>query len=232
VLDEADEMLSLGFIEEVTDILKRLPKERQGLFLSATISPRITMLANQYLQSPKTIVVESDSGSAPEIEHLYVSVGPELTAKVKALAAILDTRAPRSCIVFCNTKSDTEFVEVYLKRRGYDALRLNSDLAQKDRNRVMDLLRDDKLKVLIATDIAARGIDISQIDLVIQYSLHDQPETYVHRSGRTGRAGRHGCAISLIGPVDGSNFHLLKKAVDFEIREYVPESPAATQPER
>ena len=227
VLDEADEMLSLGFIEEVTEILTKLPAERQGMFISATISPRVTMLAQRYLKDPLSIAVESETGSAPDIEHLYCQVGPELTAKVKALTAILDQRKPRSCIVFCNTKSDTEFVEVFLRRRNYDALRLNSDLVQKERDRIMNLLRNDDLKVLIATDIAARGIDISQIDLVVNYSIHDQPETYVHRTGRTGRAGRSGCAICLIGPSDGSAFHLLKKAVDFEIREMQVATPEA-----
>jgi ATP-dependent RNA helicase DeaD len=228
VLDEADEMLSLGFIEEVTEILSKLPVERQGMFISATISPRVTMLAQRYLKNPLSIAVESETGSAPDIEHLYCQVGPELTAKVKALTAILDQRKPRSCIVFCNTKSDTEFVEVFLRRRNYDALRLNSDLVQKERDRIMNLLRNDDLKVLIATDIAARGIDISQIDLVVNYSIHDQPETYVHRTGRTGRAGRSGCAICLIGPSDGSAFHLLKKAVDFEIREMQVATPETT----
>lgn len=230
VLDEADEMLSLGFIEEVTTILSKLPVEKQGLFLSATISPRVSMLARRFLRNPTTITVETDSSSAPDIEHLYCEVDSSLTAKVKALASILDARNPRSAIVFCNTKSDTEFIEVFLRRRGYDALRINSDLPQKERDRIMGLVRSGNLKVLIATDVAARGIDISQIDLVINYSIHDQTETYVHRTGRTGRAGRSGCAISIIGPQDGSAFHLLKKAIDFPINEYMipTESEIAT----
>lgn len=220
VLDEADEMLSLGFIEEVTTILSKLPAERQGLFLSATLSPRVTMLARRFLKNPATVVVETETGSAPEIEHLYCEVDSSLTAKVKALATILDVREPRSAIVFCNTKSDTEFIEVFLRRRGYDALRINSDLVQSERDRIMGLVRAGNLKVLIATDVAARGIDISQIDLVVNYSIHDQHETYVHRTGRTGRAGRKGSAVSIIGPQDGSAFHLLKKAIDFEIKEF------------
>jgi len=219
VLDEADEMLSMGFVEEVRTILSKLPKPRQGLFFSATITPRVQMLTKSFLKDPKTIVIETDTESAPEIEHLYCNIESGITAKAIALCNIIDVHKPDSAIVFCNTKSDTELVEVYLQRRGFDARRINSDLSQKERDSIMTALRTGELRFLIATDVAARGIDIKQLDLVINYSIHDQPETYVHRTGRTGRAGRKGRALSLVGPQDFSAFYSLRKTLSVEMKE-------------
>lgn len=219
VLDEADEMLSMGFLEDVRSILSRLPDKRQGLFVSATITPRVQMLAQSFLRKPKTIVVRSKTESAPDITHLFCEVGTGVTDKALALCDLIETQRPTTTIIFCNTKSDTELVEVLLRRRGYDARRINSDLSQQQRDKIMNSVRAGELKILIATDIAARGLDIDHIDLVIHYSLHDQHETYVHRSGRTGRAGRIGTAISLIGAQDFTSFHALKKAVSIEFKK-------------
>lgn len=226
VLDEADEMLSMGFLEEVRTILSRLPDKRQGLFISATITPRVSMLARSFLTRPKNIVIASDSGTAPEIEHLYCECEGGLTGKVTALCDLIETQRPRSAVVFCNTKSDTETVEVFLRRRGFDARRINSDLTQKQRDQIMQKIRAGDLQILIATDVAARGIDIEQIDLVVNYVIHSQPEVYVHRTGRTGRAGRSGRAICLVGPQDGAAFHLLRKSlsnIEFKKLELPPE---------
>lgn len=219
VLDEADEMLSMGFVEEVRAILSRLPSRRQGLFYSATITPRVKMLTESFLRDPNTIIVESQGNNILEITHCYCPVDGELTAKARALCSIIESECPKSAIVFCNTKSDTELVEVFLRRRGYDASRINSDLSQKDRVAVMNKIHSGNLRILIATDVAARGIDIEKLDLVINYSIHEQPEIYVHRTGRTGRAGRSGRAISLVGPQDFSAFRDLRRAFDLKMQE-------------
>ena len=219
VLDEADEMLSMGFLEDVRTILSRLPDRRQGMFVSATITPRVDMLANSFLTRPESIVIETPEEDLPPIEHLFCEVGGDLMAKPSTLCDIIETYHPRSAIVFCNTKSDTTLVEALLRRRGFDARRINSDLSQAQRDRIMKKIRKQELQVLVATDIAARGLDIEQIDLVVNFSIHEQPESYVHRTGRTGRAGRKGRAISLVGPRDFGHFHhlnLMLSNIDFQ----------------
>jgi ATP-dependent RNA helicase DeaD len=219
VLDEADEMLSMGFIEEVRSILSRLPASRQGLFFSATITPRVLSLASSFLKSPKTIEIEKKPESAPDIAHLFYRVDGALTAKADALAQYLDTHKPYSTIVFCNTKSDTELVEILLRKRGFAPRRINSDLSQKERDRTMADFRSGECRLLIATDVAARGIDISDVELVVNYSVHDTVETYVHRTGRTGRAGKSGTALSLVGPQDFTTFHGLSKSLSGQLEE-------------
>jgi ATP-dependent RNA helicase DeaD len=177
------------------------------------------MLAQSFLKKPLTLTIKGAEQSPQAIEHLYCEVGGGITEKAVALCDLIETERPQSVIIFCNTKSDTELVEVYLRRRGFDARRLNSDLSQSQREKIMTALRSGDLKILIATDIAARGIDIELIDLVVNYSLHDQHETYVHRTGRTGRAGRSGKAISLIGPQDFTAFVNLKRNVPMELKK-------------
>jgi len=216
VLDEADEMLSMGFLEDVRTILARLPDKRQGLFLSATITPRVQMLSQSFLTRPKTLVIETDSSDVPDIEHLYCQVGGEMTAKASVLCDLVETLRPRSAIIFCNTRSDTELVEAFLRRRGFDACRINSDLSQNHREAIMKRIREGRLQLLVATDVAARGIDIEQLDIVFNYAIHDQHETYVHRTGRTGRAGRSGKAISIVGPHDFVTFYALSKKMTIE----------------
>jgi len=215
-LDEADEMLSMGFLEDVRAILTRLPDKRQGIFVSATITPRVDMLANSFLNKPEKVILEVSEDLKPKIDHIFSEVGSDLMAKPRALCDIIETRRPSSAIIFCNTKSDTALVEALLRRRGFDARRLNSDLTQSQRQKVMKKIKEGELQFLIATDIAARGIDIEEMELVINYTIHDQPETYVHRTGRTGRAGRQGSAISLIGPRDFGSFHFIKKVLDLD----------------
>lgn len=216
VLDEADEMLSLGFLEDVRSILSRLPDQRQGLFVSATITPRVEMLASSFLTKAQFLAVAAEESAPSSIEHYYCEVDSDIMAKPTALCDIIETQRPRSAIIFCNTKSDTQLVEVLLRRRGFDARQINSDLTQAQRNRVMKKIRAGELQFLVATDIAARGLDISQIELVVNYSIHEQAEVYVHRTGRTGRAGRHGRAISLVGPRDFGFFHYLTKVLEIK----------------
>lgn len=219
VLDEADEMLSTGFLEDIRIILSRLPDQRQGMFVSATITPRVEMLANSFLEKPAHIAVDSPGEEMPPIEHLFAEVGGDLMAKPNALCDIIETFRPSSAIVFCNTKSDTQLVEALLRRRGFEARRLNSDLSQKQRERVMKKIRNKELPILVATDIAARGIDIEALDMVINFAIHETPEIYVHRTGRTGRAGRSGTAVSLVGPRDFGAFHFLKKVINADLKK-------------
>ena len=174
------------------------------------------MLAHSFLSKPARLVAGHEE---PTVEHLYCEVGADLLAKTVALCDLVETLRPRSAIIFCNTKSDTQLVEALLRRRGFDARRINSDLNQRQRNRIMKLIRDQELQLLVATDVAARGIDIEQLDLVVNYTVHDQPESYVHRTGRTGRAGRSGRAISLIGPRDFGAFHHLTKVLPIKFEK-------------
>jgi ATP-dependent RNA helicase DeaD len=226
VLDEADEMLSMDFLEDIKFILSRLPKVRQGLFISATITPRVESLANTFLTNYERVVIETPLDQLPSIEHRYYDIDGDVASKATALCDLLETSDVRSAIIFCNTRSDTELVEVFLRRRGFDARRINSDLSQKQRDQVMKKIRAGELRFLVGTDIAARGIDIDLIDAVINYTLPDQPEVYVHRTGRTGRAGRTGIAMSLVGPGDFSAFRQLQKetAVDLQQTELPSES--------
>jgi ATP-dependent RNA helicase DeaD len=224
-LDEADEMLSMGFVEEVRAILSRLPKERQGLFFSATITPRVDQLAHSFLTTPERILCEVREETKPQIDHIFTRVDGSLTGKATALAAFLEELKPTSAIVFCNTKSDTELVEILLRKRGIESSRISSDLSQKERERTMNQFRSGELKFLIATDVAARGIDIKDLDLVVNYAIHETTETYVHRTGRTGRAGRSGTALSLVGPMDFAAFHSLCKSLPHQLREVPVPAP-------
>lgn len=223
VLDEADEMLSMGFIDDIKAIGSLLPKQRQGLFFSATISNGVKGLAYQFLNDAKEIHIERSADLIPKITHSFIRVDGGVASKLHAVHAILQLHKVDSAIVFCNTKSDTELVEVFLKRRGLDAMKINSDLSQKDRDAVLNKLRNGELKFLIATDVAARGIDIKGLDMVINYSIHNEVETYVHRTGRTGRAGEEGRAISLVGPQDFGAFHTVNRQLKLDMEQvYLP----------
>ena len=219
VLDEADEMFSMGFYEDVEEIIKYVPEPAQGLFVSATISPRVKMLAQKFLKKPQFLEAESEDDDAPPIDHYFCNVGGGVSDKPSSLCDLIEHIQPASAIIFCNTKSETELVEVFLRRRGFDARRINSDLNQNQRTRVMDKIKTKELRFLVATDIAARGIDIKQIELVVNFSLHDQAETYVHRTGRTGRAGNKGSAISLVSPHDFMAFKMIKRDLPTEFKE-------------
>ena len=211
VVDEADEMFSMDFIEDVRAILSRLPRQRQGIFASATITPRVEALANSFLTRPEKVIISSPGEDLPEIEHTYYDVSGDVAAKTSALCDLIETLYPRSAIIFCNTRSDTELVEAVLRRRGFDARRINSDLNQRQRDYIMSKIKGGELRFLVGTDVAARGIDIAELDMVVNYALPEQPELYVHRTGRTGRAGRSGRAVSLVGPQDFAAFVSLKR---------------------
>jgi ATP-dependent RNA helicase DeaD len=223
VLDEADEMLSMGFARELNAILELLPKNRQGLFFSATLPPDIDRLARTHLREPEVITLSSDQVGALEIEHyVYVTRDGD---KIGQLVRILEVEDPESAIIFCNTRDETQRVAETLKTRGFDADWLNGDLPQNDRERVMSATREGRLRFLVATDVAARGIDISHLTHVINYDFPETAEQYVHRTGRTGRAGRTGTAIALVGPKDIGNLYILR--LTFKIRPVERQLPSA-----
>jgi ATP-dependent RNA helicase DeaD len=222
VLDEADEMLSMGFARELNAILEALPKNRQGLFFSATLPPDIERLAQNHLRAPEVITLSSDQVGALEIAHyLYVMQGGD---KIGQLVRILEVEDPESAIIFCNTRDETQRVAEALKVRGFDADWLNGDLPQTDRERVMNATKEGRLRFLVATDVAARGIDISHLTHVINHDFPETAEQYVHRTGRTGRAGRTGTAIAIVGPKDIGNVYLLR--LTYKIRPIEKQLPS------
>ncbi len=224
VLDEADEMLSMGFAKELHAIVETLPKERQGLYFSATIPPDIERMATTHLRDPEFVTLSSDQVGAQEITH-YVYFAT--TDKRGDLVRVIEVEDPESAVVFCNTKDETERVAEVLQSRGYDAEWLNGDLPQSDRERVMQKTREGKLRFLVATDVAARGIDISHLTHVINADFPESAEQYVHRTGRTGRAGRTGTAISMVGPKDIGSLYILR--LTYKIRPIEKRVPSATE---
>ncbi len=207
VLDEADEMLSMGFLQEVSAIIERLPESRQTMLFSATVDEAVRRLADRYLSDPVLVSLSGDAVGARSISHFaYLVPG---TGKQRDLLKILEVEDPESAIVFCNTKVETERLASFLQEQGYTARFLSGDLPQSERERVLAATRQGALRYLVATDVAARGIDISHLTHVVNYDFPESAEQYVHRTGRTGRAGRTGTAISLITPKDlGALYYL------------------------
>ena len=208
VLDEADEMLSMGFLEEITEIIKKCPVDRQTVLFSATIPEDIERIGSRYMRTPEKIQLSSGNIGVHTITHAYYMVSG--MARTKDLHKVLDAERPDSAVIFCNTRDDTNVVAEYLRKHGFDAEAISSDLSQADRERVMTRSKQKTLKYLVATDIAARGIDISDLSHVINYTFPESAEVYVHRTGRTGRAGKSGTAISLVSPRELGNFYMLK----------------------
>jgi ATP-dependent RNA helicase DeaD len=227
VLDECDEMLSMGFQEEIEDILRYLPprEDRQTMLFSATIPEGIERIARRHMRDPAKISLSVDGIGVSEISHYYYMVSG--LARTRDLLKVLKAERPESAIIFCNTREDTNTVAKYLVRHGYDAEAISSDLTQRDRERVMKRTRDKNLHYLVATDIAARGIDISDLSHVINFTFPESPEVYVHRTGRTGRAGKTGVAVSLIGPREIGAFYYLK--LIYKIRPEERELPSAEE---
>ncbi len=197
VFDEADRLLSMGFYPDMRELQQYLPQRRlNSSMFSATFPPRVMSLARQFLVEPDFLGLSRDQVHVAETEHSYYVV-PDMD-KDRSLVRIIETENPDSAIIFCNTKNRVHYVSVVLQRFGYDADELSADLTQKARDRVLDRVRRGKLRFLVATDVAARGIDIIELSHVIQYEPPEDPEIYIHRAGRTGRAGASGVAISLV----------------------------------
>jgi ATP-dependent RNA helicase DeaD len=198
VLDEADEMLNMGFVEDIETILKSSPKNRRTVLFSATMPPHIERLAKNYMNDYEVIAAAKDNLSKANIQQIYFEV-PQ-SDKFEALFRIIDVEESFYGLVFCRTKVDADEISHKLTNRGCRAEAIHGDLSQGQREKVLQKFRSKKLTVLVATDVAARGIDIDNLTHVINYSLPQDPESYVHRIGRTGRAGKTGIAITLITP--------------------------------
>jgi ATP-dependent RNA helicase DeaD len=200
VLDEADEMLDMGFIDDIENILAVTPKERQTLLFSATIPEQVVRLAQRHLSDPLRITVNPEAVTVPQITQVYYEMRGH--DKVDALCRILDMEEIDKAIVFCRTKKGADELAQELKARGYLAEAIHGDLSQYQRERVMRQFREGQVELLVATDVAARGLDISNVSHVINFDMPQDPESYVHRIGRTGRAGRSGEAITLVHPME------------------------------
>jgi len=207
VLDEADEMLSAGFYEDVRAILRMIRKIEQMFLFSATIEPGIENLISDMMVDPVHVNLSGDRVDVDRIENVAYLIEEE-GPRIRSLVSVLESEDPGAAIIFCNTRKTTESVTAYLRRRGYDAAILNSDLPQKQREAVIQRMRDGRQNLLVATDIAARGIDISFLPCVIHFDLPDDTQQYIHRTGRTGRVDRRGRAVSLLSARD---LHNLKR---------------------
>lgn len=196
ILDEADEMLDMGFVEDIETILGKLPAERQMALFSATMPGPIARLSKKYLRNPERIRISSEAKNVPVIRQTFYQVAP--AQKMDALVRVLDMETPGPTIIFCATKRTTEEVAEYLRGRGCLADGLHGDLSQRDRDRVMRRFKEGRVELLVATDVAARGLDIETVTHVINYDIPTDVESYTHRIGRTGRAGREGDAITLV----------------------------------
>ena len=209
VLDEADEMLRMGFIDDVEQILQKTPATRQTTLFSATMPPAIKRIAKTYLREPQEITVAAKTGTADNIRQRYWLVAG--MPKLDALTRILEAEAFDGMIIFARTKLGTEELATKLQARGFSAAAINGDIAQQQRERTIDNLKKGKIDILVATDVAARGLDVERISHVINYDVPSDPESYTHRIGRTGRAGRSGEAILFITPRERSLLKLIER---------------------
>ena len=225
VLDEADEMLDMGFIEDIEEVLKAVPEEKRMLMFSATMPKEILKLAENFMKNPQIVKTKKASESTSQADQIYYEV--KESDKVEALTRIIDRDPSFYGVVFCRTKLQCDEVAKKLSDRGYDAAALHGDLSQKERENILKRMKERRLSILIATDVAARGLDIQDLTHVINYSLPQDPEIYIHRVGRTGRAGKNGTAITFITPSEARKFSYIKRASKSDIRR--EEIPTASE---
>ena len=211
VLDEADEMLNMGFSESINEILECVPKDRNTLLFSATMSKEIERIARNYLTNHKEIVVGSRNEGAESVNHIYYMVNAK--DKYLALKRIVDYYPSIFAIIFCRTKRETQEIADKLIHDGYNAEALHGDLSQQQRDLTMQKFRKHTTQFLVATDVAARGLDVDDLTHVINFGLPDDIESYTHRSGRTGRAGKKGTSISIIHTRERSKMHAIEKVI-------------------
>jgi ATP-dependent RNA helicase DeaD len=218
IIDEADRMLSMGFYPDMCRVQSYLPERHVSTFMfSATFPVHVVRLADQFLHQAGFLNLSSDHIHVTEVEHVYYTV-PGMD-KDRSLVRIIETENPLSALIFCNTKVSVEYVTVVLKRFGYDADDLTSDLPQTSRDQVMERVRQGTLRFLVATDVAARGIDLPELSHVILYEPPDDPEAYIHRAGRTGRAGAGGTAISLVNSIELASLVRIGKRFEISLQE-------------
>ena len=217
VLDEADEMLSMGFKDDLETILKETPDEKQTLLFSATMNKEVERISKNYLTNPHKISVGSINAVKKNISHEYYVVS--YRQKKEALKRLIDANPNQYSIIFCRTRAETQEVADFLMQNGYAADALHGDLSQAQRDTVMKKFRLKNIEILVATDVAARGLDVNSLTHVVHYSLPDDPEVFVHRSGRTGRAGKDGISMALIKPEETRKLKQIKAQTKIELAE-------------
>ncbi|MGX9984829.1 DEAD/DEAH box helicase [Chryseobacterium sp. POL2] len=217
VLDEADEMLSMGFKDDLETIISETPETKQTFLFSATMNKEVERISKNYLTNPHRISVGSINEVKKNIKHEYFVVG--YRQKKEALKRMIDANPNQYSIIFCRTRMETQEVADFLMQNGYAADALHGDLSQAQRDTVMKKFRLKNIDILVATDVAARGLDVDSLTHVIHFSLPDDPEVFVHRSGRTGRAGKDGISLSLIKPEESRKLKQIKASTKIEITE-------------
>ena len=224
VLDEADEMLRMGFAEDVEKVFSAAPTERQVALFSATMPPQIRRVAQHHLRQPVEIAVSRQSSTVTGVKQTYAVV--PFRHKTGALSRVLATSDAEAAIVFCRTRGAAEEVGSALIEKGISAATISGDVAQKDREKIVERLRSGALDVLVATDVAARGLDVERIGLVVNFDLPGEPEAYVHRIGRTGRAGRTGQALSFVTPSERGKLKSIERTIRVRLDEIEIPTPA------
>ncbi len=217
VLDEADEMLNMGFKEDIEFILKNTPERQSTWLFSATMPPEIRQVSKRYMEQPFEITIGKTNAGASTIDHQYYTT--QHHNRYEVLKRIIDFNPGIYGIVFARTKADTQEIAEKLTREGYDIDAIHGDLTQQQRDKVMGLFRDKSIQLLIATDVAARGIDVSGITHVINYELPDDVEVYTHRSGRTGRAGKSGISVSIVTPKESYRLRQIEKILNAKVHK-------------
>jgi ATP-dependent RNA helicase DeaD len=218
IFDEADRMLSMGFYPDMRRLQSYLPERHVSSYMfSATFPPQVIRLAEQFLVDPGFLNLSSDHIHVTETEHVYYLV-PGMD-KDRSLVRIIEVENPPSALIFCNTKMRVDYVTTVLQRFGYDADELTSDLSQAARESVLERVRQGRLRFLVATDVAARGIDLPELSHVFQYEPPEDPESYIHRAGRTGRAGGSGTAITLVNAGERSALVRIARRYEIELQE-------------
>ena len=221
VLDEADRMLDMGFEEAIREIVASTPPRRQTLLFSATYPQEIRAIGRDLMREPLEVTV-AGAGEQPAIEQVFFEV--ELARKPAALVALLQQYQPASCVVFCNTRRDVDELTDALRGARVDALALHGDMEQRDRDEVLVRFANRSCRVLVASDVAARGLDIAELDAVVNYELAPDPDIHQHRIGRTARAGRRGLALSLVTPREMPRAHALEARLDTPLQWAQPQS--------
>lgn len=231
VLDEADEMLDMGFIEDIQTILRQAPETRQTVLFSATMPPSILKITREFQTDPQIIAVDNGRKTVDGISQVYCSVPWD--EKPGALELLLAYHSPDRALVFCNTKKTVDELCARLTENGFPAAGLHGDLKQKQRSQVMSDFKHGRTGILVSTDVAARGIDVEDVDAVFNYDIPAEDESYVHRIGRTGRAGKEGTACTLAaGRSQLRRVHALEKYMGMKIREEILPDPEAVRRQR